>query len=262
MPFFISSCALLMAAMAVTSVQASPFSGLDVRSSSGILARDLSGKSCASFVYGAKNTVVGEVCISVAGSTLTVQYPDLSATGGKYEDLHVIVQTTSISETAPGQFPYTYGKGQCSLSGTCSIPIEDAWRACNLKLYIGIHAGFSPDGVSHETGWMEGPCIKPEKNGNCAKYFTFTTECKCPVVTKFEPVTTSVCVFCCMKSITTDISEQVVYVKTVYETHTATCTTIPAEVTAEASCDDPKVGATKTVNSTKEIAGFTCPTPA
>jgi hypothetical protein len=47
---------LLTVAMAIVTAKASPFLDLDTRSFGGLLARDLSGNSCAAFVYGTKNT--------------------------------------------------------------------------------------------------------------------------------------------------------------------------------------------------------------
>jgi len=197
MSLFTFTSALLTAAVAITSVQASPFSGLDTRSFNGLLARDLSGKICKPFVYGAKRTPVGgDVCVSFAGDSLTVTYPDLSSVGGSYGDLHVIIRPTRFDITAPGQWPYKLDNGYCTKSGTCTIPILDTWRACGLDLYIGIHAAFIPKtGSASETGYANGDCIDPKNSGNCAKYFVFKTECQCVEVTKYEEVKTSVRVF-------------------------------------------------------------------
>jgi hypothetical protein len=138
---------------------------------------------------------VGEVCVTVEGHSLTVTYPDLTAVGGSYEDLHVNVQPTMILKTAPGSWPYKLDNGYCKLSGTCTIPIQDTWRACGLDLYIAIHAAFIPKtGAKSETGYIDGACIEAKNDGNCAKYIIFKTECKCKVITKYEPVKTSVCI--------------------------------------------------------------------
>jgi hypothetical protein len=190
------SCILLTAATAILPTHASPFSSSS--SLNFLLPRDLSGTSCVPFVYGATNTQFDKVCVSVTGDTLTITYPSLPS-GGAYTDIHAIVQTTPVTEAIQGQWPYGLGTGTsksgCTKNGgtaTCSIPIQLAWRACNLKLYIGVHASFSLDGVNSQTGWADGTCIKARPN--CPKYFVFTTECQCPVVTTYEPITTSVCI--------------------------------------------------------------------
>jgi hypothetical protein len=184
---------VLAAASAISFVKASPFFELDTRSFGGLLARDLSGSKCAPFQYGAKYTPYGEVCVSIAEGFLTVKYPDMP-NGGNYSDLHVSVQTSAVTEDNQGKWPYTKGNGFCTVTdlttASCKIPVLDSWRSCGAKLYIGVHASFSLDGTSGNTGWMEGTCISTRQN--CPRYFTFTTECKCPVVTEYEPLTASV----------------------------------------------------------------------
>jgi hypothetical protein len=177
---------LLSTALAITSVQASPF---DL--SATLQARDLVGSSCVPFVYGAKNTPGGEVCTSISGNNLIVNYPDLS--GGSYSDLHVIVQTGAVTEPNQGKWPYTLGKGQCTTSAgtaSCTIPILDAWRKCSAPLYVGVHASFNTGAGASETGWGNGQCISDRSN--CPKYFTFTPKCECTTVTSYEPYSTSV----------------------------------------------------------------------
>lgn len=188
---------ILTAAVAITSIQASPFFGFEARSPNALQARDLSGSSCVPFVYGAKDTQLGQVCVSISGGTLTVTYPTL-APGGAYTDLHVDVETSAITQDNQGKWPYTKDHGACTVTGntqaTCTIPVLDAWRVCDSLLYIGVHASFNlPDG-SGNTGWGQGTCISSRPN--CPKYFTFTTSCTCPVVTTYEPYTTSVCIAC------------------------------------------------------------------
>lgn len=185
---------LLTAAMAISFVEASPFE-LDPRSFSSLSARELTGTSCAPFLYGAKYTEYQKVCISATGSALTITYPNLPS-AGNYSDIHVIVQTTPIQEPVQGKWPYgsSAGKTGCQIAGgsaTCTIPMQTGWKVCNSQLFIGVHASFSLDGLSGETGWREGTCITDRSN--CPRYSTFTTECKCPVVTTYEPYTTSVC---------------------------------------------------------------------
>jgi len=184
---------ILTSAVAATSVQASPFIELGPRSFNSLQQRDLSGSSCVNFVYGAKDTQLGQVCVSISGSNLVVTYPTLPS-GGSYTDLHVDVETSPITQPNQGKWPYTLGNGKCTASGvtaTCTIPILSAWRVCNSPLYIGVHASFSIPGDSL-TGWGAGTCI--EARPNCPKYFTFTPTCTCPVVTTYEPYTTSVCI--------------------------------------------------------------------
>lgn len=193
MSLFTFTSTLLTAAVAITSVQASPFSGFDTRSFNGLMARDFSVEECKDFVYGSNSVYVGKVCYALNGETMTVTYPPLPAPGA-YEDLHVIVKTSPIlgTDLPQGHWPYTYGNGACKLStGKCTFPIKSEWK-CGKPLYIGVHAGYTPDGVAHETGWMAGPCIEADRKGNCPKSTSFTPQCKCPVVTKYKPVVASV----------------------------------------------------------------------
>lgn len=54
---------------------------------------------------------------------------------------------------------------------------------------------------------------------------------------------------------------QLVYTKTILETHTVTCSTVPAPVTASATCTNPNAGATQTVAGQASVAGFACVSP-
>jgi hypothetical protein len=265
MSLFTFTAALLAAATAITSVQASPFSGFDTRSFNGLVARDFSTEECKDFVYGSNNVYVGKICYSLNGKTLTITYPPLG-TSGAYEDLHVIVQSSSIlSEQLPvGHWPYTKGNGHCDIStGKCVIPIQSDWK-CGKPLYIGCHASYTPDGLAHETGWMNGPCIeiKGKGNGNCPKSTSFTPQCECPVVTKYEPVVASVYISSHMQKVTANMLKQVVYKKTVIETFTDYCTSFPADVATKTSCDTPYAATTETIHATADAAAYTCPTPA
>jgi hypothetical protein len=136
-----------------------------------------------------KNTQLGQVCVSITSTTLTITYPDISP--GYYADLHATVQTSKITEPVQGQWEYGVGKG-CSYTGgkaSCSIQVLDSWKKCDVTLYIGMHAKFFIDG-SENTGWADGTCI--ESRPNCPKYFTFNPTCECKVVTTYDPYTTSV----------------------------------------------------------------------
>src|SRR5689334_7517137 len=129
---------LLTAALAISFVKASPFFELDTRSFNSLSSRDLTGSSCAPFLYGAKYIKYQEVCISATGSALTITYPNLPPEGS-YRDLHVIVQTTPITEAVQGKWPYgsSSGKTGCTITGrsaTCTIPMQASWKACNLQL--------------------------------------------------------------------------------------------------------------------------------
>jgi hypothetical protein len=83
-------------------------------------------------------------------------------------------------------------------SASCTVPLF-AFKCgpvgCNQQLFIAAQADVSGPSFGG-TGWgnINGGTIFDCKNpnGNCAKYWTFTTECECPVVTTFEPVTCTV----------------------------------------------------------------------
>jgi hypothetical protein len=125
----------------------------------------------------------------MSDGVVTVTYPTL--TTGTYSDVRVYIGTSIPTDTAPGQFPYTLGKRLCSLStdgtsATCSIPIKDSWRACDLPLYIATHGSLTAG-----TGWSAGTCYG-KGGGNCAKYWTLNTKCQCPVVINYEPITSTV----------------------------------------------------------------------
>jgi hypothetical protein len=182
------------AAVAVTSVGATPFVGLNVRFIESLQTRDLSGSSSVDFLYGATYTPLGQVTTSVSGGIMTINYPVLPS-GGNYTDLHVTVQTTVTTETNQAKWPYTLGKGDCTISADrtsakCTITVLDAWRKCDTDLYVGVHASFTLEGVGGNTGWGAGTCISTRPN--CPRYFKFRTECKCSAVTTYDPYTTSV----------------------------------------------------------------------
>ncbi|KAF2274277.1 uncharacterized protein EI97DRAFT_444282 [Westerdykella ornata] len=201
---------LVTAALAITSTQASPHLDFGAGPFNALQTRDLAGSSCVDFVYGAKDTKLGQVCVSISGGTLTITYPTLPS-GGSYTDLHAIVQTTPITESVQGHWPYSLDKGTCQISGggtsaTCTIPVLD--------------------------------------EGECAISISISTECRCPVVTTYDPITTSL-----------------VYTKTIYETHTTTCSTTPPPVTvSDAPCTNPKPD-TITITTKTSVAGFTCTSP-
>ncbi|KAK5173208.1 uncharacterized protein LTR77_003330 [Saxophila tyrrhenica] len=195
---------------------------------------------CDPLVYGAKQVAFGSVCAGIQDGTLTVVYSTDS--GWTINDVHVLVGTTTPTETAPGQFPYKSDNGFCTISGTratCTIPVQDSWRACDKDLYIATHIAATSSTGAAETGWGKGTCY--DNKGNCAKYWTFTQRCQCPVVYEYEPaVTTSI--------VTYTTTSQTVYTVTF------------ADETSTASCNDPKKGATQRVTTTKPIpAGWTPP---
>lgn len=170
--------------LTVTSVLASPFNRFSTRDLY-IL------NTCDDFVLGNDQNSIGKVCISISGGTLTVTYPALPSTDA-YSDIHVYIGTTIPTVTSPGKLPYTFGNGYCTISAdkteaTCTIPVEDSWRACNSPLYIATHASLTYSGAG-QTGWGAGSCYG-SSTGNCAKYWSFTTQCQCPVIYSYEPIT-------------------------------------------------------------------------
>ena len=143
-------------------------------------------------------TPLGQVCVSITPTTLTVTYPDLG--GGSYTDLHVTVQTSPITQPNQGKWEYTKGNGACTISGgtaTCSIKVLPEWQKCDTTLYIGVHASFTAADGSGNTGWGTGKCI--ESRPNCPKYFEFNTKCECKVVTTYDPVSTEVSIVTVLK---------------------------------------------------------------
>jgi len=181
---------LLGAIFAITSVQASPHFGL-----SPLNSRDLFvPTTCDAFVLGATQINIGQVCVGISGGTVTVTYPTLTPPNA-YTDIHVYIGTAPPTNRAPGSFPYSLSNG-CTISAdgttaTCSIPVQSSWRVCESPLYIATHAAVTYQGQS-QTGWGAGTCFGGTQ-GNCAKYWTFTTHCQCPVVYDYEPITSTVC---------------------------------------------------------------------
>ncbi|KAK2667163.1 hypothetical protein RAB80_017584 [Fusarium oxysporum f. sp. vasinfectum] len=217
-----------------TPVQAFPSLG-------GLSPRDVfvPSTTCKDFVVGNDLKLYGQVCVGISDGMVTVTYPTL--TSGTYSDIHVYIGTTMPTETSPGQLPYTLGNKACSLStdktsATCSIPIQDSWRACDLKLYIATHASLTAG-----TGWGLGPCYG-KSTGNCAKYWTFNTKCQCPVVINYEPITSTTT---CLTTITNIITSIVT----------------PPPTSTITGCDDPNPGSpTSTITSTTTTSvDFTCP---
>jgi hypothetical protein len=182
---------LLASLVAITAVvQASPFFGLDLLPN-GLKSRDLSGSKCVDFVYGATNVVLGQVCVTISGGTLTVTYPNISP--GVYSDIHVAVQAIPITEPNQAKWQYNLGN-KCTMSGgtaSCAIPILAAWRTCGIPLFIATHASFTVNGGG-QSGFGNGPCIPGSTQGNCRKSFSMTTTCTCPIVYEYEPIVTSV----------------------------------------------------------------------
>ncbi|KAF1971492.1 hypothetical protein BU23DRAFT_590685 [Bimuria novae-zelandiae CBS 107.79] len=173
--------------------------------------------ACTPLVYGATKIPFGTVCSTISSGTLTTVYTVNS--GWTISDAHVQVGTAVPTKTAPGQFDYTIGNGACVVSGrtvTCKIPLKDEWRCCEKDLYIATHISATHPTYGSQTGWGSGPCY--DTKGNCAKYWTFTQHCRCPVVYEYEPATTT-------KTVTiTTTSEKVYTISFEPETKTETCT--------------------------------------
>lgn len=179
---------LTAALLAITSVQATPFSSL-------INARDLSvGKTCRDLVLGSTAIKIGDVCITILDGTLTVNYSPISPY--TYTDVHVYVGTVAPTNRAPGSFPYSSGVGGvCSLTAgnvaaSCTIPVQSSWRVCGQKLFIATHASVTSS-TSGGTAWGAGTCFGGTQ-GNCAKYWEFFTECQCKTTSSFDPITHTV----------------------------------------------------------------------
>jgi hypothetical protein len=239
---------LLSAAAVFATIQASPF--LDVLGgySNALKTRDLASHSCVDFVYGNTNIKLGQVCVTISNTQVTITYPTLPA-GQVYTDLHAYVSSNPITDPAQSNWPLTLKKGQCTTTNggadaSCTTPLIDEWRVCGKTLYIAAHASFGTPGTGGNTGWGNGPCIPGGRPQNCAKSFTVTTECKCSVVTTYAPYST-----------------EVVYTvtKVVYETSTKTCQTTNPPVTTTSTCTNPSAGAVETVDGGPATPpGFTC----
>jgi hypothetical protein len=219
---------LLGAILAATSVQASPYLGLS--------RRDLyvPSTTCDNFVLGSTQINIGQVCVGISDGTVTIAYPTLTAPDA-YSDIHVYIDTTPPTNRAPGSFPYSSGNGDCTISAggtkvTCSIAVKNSWRQCDTVLYIATHASLTYKGQG-QTGWGAGTCFGGTQ-GNCAKYWTFTTQCQCPVEVNYEPITsTTICI--------TTI------------TNTITSIVTPPPASTITTCNDPNAGsATSTITTT------------
>jgi hypothetical protein len=149
--------------------------------------------SCQDIVYGATSIASGQTCVGVKDGYLTVTAN--VQPGWTLNAVHILVGIAKPTITSPGQFPYGTHKGSCTISGlqaTCSIPVQAAWRVCDRPLYIAVHVAADTPAGAHETGWGKGACY--DDKGNCAKYWTFTTSCSCPVIYEYEPIVTTVSV--------------------------------------------------------------------
>jgi hypothetical protein len=243
--------ALLSAAAIFAAVQASPFLDVLGNSARALKARDLVSHSCVDFVYGNTNITLGQVCVDITNTDVTIHYPTLPA-GGSYTDLHAAINTTGIINPRQNEWPLTLGHGQCfiqngGVDAYCTTPVIDDWRVCGKTLYIAAHASFDLPGVGGNTGWGKGDCIPGGRPQNCAKSFSVQTECKCSVVTTYAPYST-----------------EVVYTvtKVVYETSTKTCSTTKAPDTTQATCTNPSANAVQTVDGGPATPpGFSCAAP-
>jgi hypothetical protein len=185
--------AITAALLAVTSVQASPYLGA-IKS---LESRDIfaPATTCDDFVYGSNNIYLGKICVSLVDGILTVNYPLI--TPAIYKEVHVYVGTTAPTDKAPGKFPYKYNNGYCNfaagnVTATCTIPVDPTWRACDQTLYIATHAAIV-SGTSGDTAWGAGTCFGSGSYlGNCAKYWSFQTQCFCRSTSSPPPITYSV----------------------------------------------------------------------
>uniref|UniRef100_A0A093V356 Uncharacterized protein n=1 Tax=Talaromyces marneffei PM1 TaxID=1077442 RepID=A0A093V356_TALMA len=200
--------------------------------------RDLTGSSCLAFGVGncpgPGCTTLGQVCINISGGNVVVTYPTLTG-GNTYTGIHVYVGLTAPTNRAPGLFPYNNVNTpqDCSIDieGTtaqCTIPQSNfASLGCNTQLFIAAQGDVSFRGSNTGTGWGLGGCFGCSGNGcngNCAKYWSFSTSCQCPTVTSYNPIT-------CIVVIT------------------------PAPVTATNTCNNPN----PTTSTTTADSTSTCP---
>lgn len=181
------------ALLAITAVQASPYDSLDVRSAN-LRTRDLATHNCVDFGTGSPSgfVLLGQVCVDITATTITVTYPALSG-GNTYTDAHLYMGLSPPTNRAPGQFPFN---SYCTASGTsasCTVPLSDFHHIdCGTTLYIAAQADVS--GPASGTGWGQGTCFGCNNcdQSNCAKYWSFPTECQCAVVTTYAPITCTV----------------------------------------------------------------------
>lgn len=184
---------ILGAILAIATVQASPFDSLEVRSPN-LRTRDLATHNCVDFGTGSPNGYVslGPVCVDITATTITVTYPTLSG-GNTYTAAHLYIGTTPPTKRAPGLFPFN---SYCTASGTsasCTVPVSACDNiGCGATLYIAAQADVS--GPASGTGWGQGSCFGCNNcvQSNCAKYWSFPTECQCAVVTTYAPITCTV----------------------------------------------------------------------
>lgn len=132
-------------------------------------------------LYVSQKATNGQVCLSINNDNLIIKY--LAVTGYSYSEVHVWIGVSVPPTTAPGQFPFTSGNGNCTVtndkkSATCTIPLSKLdGDLCDEELSITTHAAL--DG---QTGWAGNKCI----NDNChpwAKYFTFNFICSFAMTT-------------------------------------------------------------------------------
>lgn len=186
---------IIGALLAITGVRASPYDSLHVGSPHRKLrSRDLATHNCVDFGTGSPNGYVslGQVCVDITATAITVTYPTLSG-GNTYTGAHLYIGTTPPTKRAPGLFPYN---SYCTASGTsasCTVPLAACVQiGCGTTLYIAAQADVS--GPASGTGWGQGTCFDCNNcvQSNCAKYWSFPTECKCTVVTTYAPITCTV----------------------------------------------------------------------
>lgn len=192
---------LLGAILAISAVQASPHDNIDVRAAH-LRSRSISGHNCVDFGTGGPNGYVsfGNVCVDVSSTSITVTYPTLPS-GDSYSAAHLYLGTSAPTNSAPGQFPYN---SYCTVSGTsasCTVPLSALKFSltCSSTLYVAAQADVTGS-VGAGTGWggkqgtagvtnIDASC---NPNANCARYWSFSVSCQCPVVTTYEAATCTV----------------------------------------------------------------------
>ncbi|KAF3096664.1 hypothetical protein TWF102_005119 [Orbilia oligospora] len=223
--------------LSLTSANASPYYGINVGYSK-LQARDLfvDPSTCDDFVIGATNTKVGQVCVGISGGILNVAYGKLNSC--TYSSVHVYVGTVPPTDRNPGGFPYSSDPGGiCTLSAdrttaSCPIPVQNSWRACEQTLYIATHGSVNCNPGGGQTGWGMGTCIGGS-NGNCAKYWMFTTHCYCPSSTSiFTSTSTTTFLTSTMVTYTTSTTSEyptsttITYTTSTTSTYTTSTTVV------------------------------------